>query len=168
MPVFAFLMAFLILAGWFFALSRIYLIKGDVLNLRRELLENEKSEEESKFLRSTALSISEKGIKINSLFLNESGLIHLIEGLESLGKSSGVEMKMSSVSTSDETGEKPRVSFSVEGTFNQIFQYLYHMNNFPYVLSIEKASFQKIKAEKSNKGKWKAVFDVKLESYESS
>ena len=168
LPVFIFLMAFLILAGWFFALSRIYLIKEDILSLRRELLESEKKVQDSGSLRRLASGVEEEKIKIDSLFLNESGLIHLIEGLESLGKSSGVEMKMSSVSTSDETGEKPRISFLVEGTFNQVFQYLYHMDNFPYSLNIEKASFQKIKTEKESKGKWRVVFDVKLESYETS
>ena len=98
MPLLVFFTVFLMLAGWFFALSRIYLIKGDILSLRRELLENKKNEEDAKSLRNIFSDIEEKEVKINSLFLNENGLVHLIEGLESLGKSSGAEMKMNSVS----------------------------------------------------------------------
>ena len=168
MPLLVFFTVFLMLAGWFFALSRIYLIKGDILSLRRELLENKKNEEDAKSLRNIFSDIEEKEVKINSLFLNENGLVHLIEGLESLGKSSGAEMKMNSVSADKGKEEKPRLSFSVEGTFNQIFQYLYHMDNFLYSLSIEKASFQKIKTDKSNKEEWRVFFDVKLENYEPS
>lgn len=168
LPVFVFFIVFLMLTGWFLSLSRIYLIRGDILSLRRELIENKKRSEDAKSLRNIISDIDEKEIKINSLFLNESGLVRLIEGLELVGKSSGVEIKMSSVSADDEKKEQPRLSFSVEGTFNQIFQYLYHLDNFPYPLSIEKASFQKTKADKESKGKWQVVFDVKLESYEPS
>lgn len=159
------------LAGWFFALSRIYLIKNDILSLRKELLENIKKEEDGGVLRRLAAGIEEGKVKINSLFLSESGLVRLIEGLESLGKNFGLNLKITSVFAGDDES-KPRVSFSIEGTFNQIFQYLYHVDNFPYPLSIEKAFFQKIGAGKEGgkkeEGKWQVIFDVKLESYENS
>lgn len=168
---FIFFLISLTLAGWLFALLRIYSTKNDILDLRRTLLENKKQEENSAALRRFTSSVQEEGIKINSLFLNENGLIRLIEGLESLGENSGLELNINSVSVSDDKG-KPRVSFSAEGTFNQIFQYLYHMDNFPYPLSVEKASFQKLRESKEekvkNKEKWKVVFEVKLESYENN
>lgn len=167
-PIFIFFVALLTLAGWLFALSKIYSIKENILSLRRELLESEQKVQDSGALRRLTSGVEEEKIKINSLFLSGSDLVHLIEGLESLGKSSGVEVKINSVLESAEGKEKPHISFSAKGEFNKIFQYLYRLDNFPYPLNIEKASFQKIKTDKTNKEGWQAIFDVKLESYEPS
>ena len=168
---------FLAAASWFYMFSKIYSEKKSILELKKIILQNDKKNNEEKSLVRLLDGIkNEKGL-IESVFLKETDLIRLIKGLESIGESSGVLLKISSISTEKNATAKPTLSFSVKGTFEQLFQYLYFLENLPYLIRIDKVSFQNEEdGKKSATGNdkksnltplWQALFSIQLESYEN-
>ena len=77
-------------------------------------------------------------------------MIRLIKGLESIGESSGASLKISVISAEKNAVSKPGISFSAKGTFEQLFKYLYFLENLPYLITINKVSFQREEAGEEN------------------
>ena len=88
-----------------------------------------------------------------------------------------MSLKISAISTEKGVASKPVISFSAQGEFEQIFKYLYFLENLPYLITIDKVSFQNTEvnsaiAQADNKktnstSVWQALFSIKLESYEN-
>lgn len=172
-----FISVFLVLAGWFYIFSKISSEKKEILELRKNILHREKKNTDEKSLARFLDGVKNERSLIESVFLKEDDLIRLIKGLESIGESSGVSLKISAISAEKNAASKPVVSFSAEGTFEQLFKYLYFLENLPYFITINKISFQ---SEEDGKeivqagGKkiistpvWKSLFNIQLESYEN-
>lgn len=169
---------FLAFAGWFYVFSKISSERKEILELRKNILRGEKKNTDEKSLARLLDGVKkEKGL-IESVFLKEDDLIRLIKGLESIGESSGVSLKISAISAEKNSASKPVISFSAEGTFEQLFKYLYFLENLPYLITINKVSFQaeedgKKSVQGNNGGKgdlipvWQALFSIQLESYEN-
>jgi len=156
------------LGAWFFAVSRMYEKRLAITELKKTLLENDRKIMEAKEINSLIASVKKEKAIIDSVFLTEKDLLRVIQGLESIGKSSGVELKIGSV-IAGEGSAKPVFNFSVSGSFEQLFEYFYFLENIPYLINISKVSFQKTEvAGKENVVLWRADFDVELEGYENS
>lgn len=165
-------------AGWFYIFSKISSERKAILELRKNILRGEKKSTDEKSLTRFLDGVkNEKGL-IESIFLKEDDLIRLIKGLESIGESSGVSLKISAISVEKNAASKPVVSFSAKGTFEQLFKYLYFLENLPYLITINKVSFQQEEdgqktTQKNNDKKsdtiptWQALFGIQLESYEN-
>ncbi len=159
-----FVLFFLASAGWFYVFSKISFEKKEILELRKTILLNDKKNNNEKSLSRLVDSLKNEKNAVDSFFLKEKDLIRLIKGLESIGESSSVSLEISSVSIEKKTGSKPSFSFNVKGTFEQIFKYLYFLENLPYLITIDSVSFQKTEDPAPI---WQALFSIKLESYEN-
>ena len=172
-----FALIFSAFAGWFYALSKISSERKAILELRKTILRGEKNKINEKSLVRLIDSVKKEKDAVESVFLKEDDLIRLIKGLESIGESSGVSLKISAISSEKNAVSKPAVSFSAKGTFEQLFQYLYFLENLPYLITINKVSFQneedrKEVTQETNKKNsltpsWQALFNIQLESYEN-
>ena len=171
-------MILLAFAGWFYAVSKISSEKKAILELRKTILRGEKKHTNEKSLARLLDGVKKEREAIEAVFLKEDDLIRLIKGLESIGESSGVSLKISAISADKSAASKPVISFSAQGTFEQLFQYLYFLENLPYLITINKVSFQKEEdgkkiAQGNNNKKgdlipsWQALFSIQLESYEN-
>lgn len=168
---------FLALAGWFYALSKISSEKKAILELRKNIMRGEKKNTDEKSLVRFLDGVKNERSLIESVFLREDDLIRLIKGLESIGESSGVFLKISAISAEKNAASKPVISFAAKGTFEQLFKYFYFLENLPYLITINKVSFQN--EETGGEivpagGKkiisapvWQALFNIQLESYEN-
>ena len=172
-----FALIFLASAGWFYVFSKISSEIKAILELRKNILRNEKKNTDEKSLARFLSGIKEEKKLVESVFLKEDDLIRLIKGLESIGESSGASLKISAISAEKKTSSKPVISFSAKGTFEQLFRYLYFLENLPYLITINKVSFQNEEdgnesAQGNNKKSatvpsWQASFSIQLESYEN-
>lgn len=168
---------FLALAGWFYVFSKIFSEKKAIFELRKNILRGEKKNTDEKSIARFLDGVKNERSLIESIFLKEDDLIRLIKGLESIGESSGVSLKISAISAEKNAAEKPAVSFGASGTFEQLFKYLYFLESLPYLITINKVSFQNEEAGKEivqAGGKkiisapvWQALFNIQLESYEN-
>lgn len=168
---------FLVSAGWFYVFSKISSERKSILELRKNILRSEKKNADEKSLARFLDGVKNERGLIESVFLGEEDLIRLIKGLESIGESSGVSLKISAISAENKTASKPVISFSAKGTFEQLFKYLYFLENIPYFITINKVSFQNEEnGRESAQGKnkkidlipsWQALFSIQLESYEN-
>lgn len=173
--LFAFI--FMVSAGWFYVFSKIFSEREAIFELRKNIIRSEKKNIDEKSLNQFLDGIKKERETIESVFLKEDDLIRLIKGLESIGESSGVSLKISAISAEKKKSSKPVISFSAQGTFEQLFKYMYFLENLPYFITINKVSFQN--EEDSNesaqvnnkKGSaapgWQALFSIQLESYEN-
>lgn len=172
-----FLLIILASVSWFYVFAKISSGRKEILELRKSIIRNDKKTVDEKSLATFLDGVkNEKGL-IESVFLKEDDLIRLIKGLESIGESSEVSLKISAISTEKGVASKPIISFSAEGEFEQIFKYLYFLENLPYLITINQVSFQNTEAgseiaqadnKKENSNMvWQALFSIKLESYEN-
>ena len=172
-----FALIFLVFIGWFYALSKISSERKAIIELRKTILRGEKNNINERSLVRLIDSAKKEREIVESVFLKENDLIRLIKGLESIGESSGVSLKISAISAEKNKTSKPAISFSAQGTFEQLFKYLYFLENLPYMITINKISFQNEEdAKESVPGndkkiglipKWQALFSIQLESYEN-
>ena len=168
---------FLASAGWFYALSKMSFTRKEILELRKNILRAEKKNIAEKSLTGLLNDVKKEKETIGSVFLKEDDLIRLIKGLESIGESSGASLKISVISAEKNAVSKPGISFSAKGTFEQLFKYLYFLENLPYLITINKVSFQREEAGEENTQadskknnlvpSWRALFSIQLESYEN-
>ena len=164
-------------AGWFYMFSKISLERKEIVELRKNILRNDKKNINEKSLIRLLEGVKKEKEAIEAVFLKEDDLVRLIKGLESTGESSGVSLKISAISAEKKKSSKPVISFSAQGTFEQLFKYLYLLENLPYLITINKISFQKEEdgkeiAQENNKKNglvpsWQALFSIQLESYEN-
>lgn len=165
-------------AGWFYVFSKISSESKEIIELRKNILRGEKSNVNEQSLSRLLDSLKKEREEVESVFLKEDDLIRLIKGLESIGESSGVSLKISAISAEKSAASKPAISFSAEGTFEQLFKYLYFLENLPYLITINKVFFQKEESgnsgaagnnDKKNKPApvWQTLFNIQLESYEN-
>lgn len=172
-----FVLIFLASAGWFYVFSKISSERKEILELRKNILQGDKKSADEKSLARFLGGIKDEKSLIESVFLKGDDLIRLIKVLESIGEDSGVSLKISAISTEKKEASKPVISLSAEGTFEQLFKYLYLLENIPYLITINNVSFQKEEvgnesAQGNNKKigavpGWQALFSIKLESYEN-
>lgn len=161
------------LGAWFFVLDHIGGGKTKITLQREKLAENEKKLAGLKSAMDSLSAFKKESAVVESVFLSEDEMIRVIEGLESISVGSGVKLKINSVSADGAKNSKPYFSFSVDGSFEQILQYLYSLENLPYLINITKASIVKrgvsIDDDKeSGPGGWQGIFNIELESYEKS
>lgn len=151
--------------------------KKSIIELRKTILQNKKKNEEGKLLSDALDRLKKEKDAINAVFLKENELISLIKSLESSGDISGVSLEISSISPAIvDKKTNPQISFHIKGSFEQIFRYLYMLENIPYLVTIDKVSLQNIKNEKISQADykslpsydWQALFSVQLESYEKN
>ena len=172
-----FLLIIMASAGWFYVFAKISSGRKEILELRKNIMRSEKKKVDEKSLAIFLDGVKNERGLIESVFLKENDLIRLIKGLESIGESSGVSLKISAISTEKGETSKPVISFSAQGEFEHIFKYLYFLENLPYLITIDKVSFQNTEAnseiaQADNKKinstpVWQALFSIKLESYEN-
>lgn len=163
--------------GWFYVFFKISSENKAIVELRKNILRSDKKNTDEKSLARFLDGVKNERGLIESFFLKEDDLIRFIRGLESIGESSGVSLKISAISAEKNTAAKPVVSFSAKGTFEQLFKYLYFLENLPYLITINNVSFQKeeegrVGAQENSKKNsaipvWKALFSIQLESYEN-
>lgn len=143
--------------------------KENIAAARETLAKNEKNINSNNFLKKLASDIEDDKLRIYSMFLNRDELIRIIKSLESIESDSGVSLKISSIDIDDDQNiTTPALNFTVKGTFPQLFKYLYFLENLPYLIVIDKASFYKSGASENSAGQWQATFNIKLEGYESN
>ena len=164
-----FVLIFLAFAGWFYVFSKISFERKEIVELRKNILRREKKDIDEKSLFRFLDGVKKEKEAIEAVFLKEEDLIRLIKGLESIGESSGVSLKINSISVEKSQDSKPIISLSVKGTFEQLFKHLYLLENLPYLITINKVSFQNEEDDKRNGliPGWQALFSVQLESYEN-
>lgn len=150
----------------FFA-NRVNEEKNVVLSVKNALAKNENDINSNNFLKKLASDIKEDKLRIYSMFLSRDDLIRIIKSLESIESDAGVSLKISSIEVDGKNEvAAPTLSFMVRGSFSQLFRYLYFLENLPYLIVIDKASFYKIEADKERAEEWQASFNIKLDGYE--
>lgn len=163
-----FLAVSLVTAAWLYALSNIIAQKSVIANLKKSILINERKINNEKFLSDSLASMTADTETIAAVFLKEKDMVKLLEGLESIGRSADASLTINAVSVKQTDSIKPTISFNIKGSFGQIFKYLYLLENLPYLITIDNASFQKIEEQdKKREGRWQAAFNIELESYEN-
>lgn len=161
---------FMAIGGYFFLLFKASSEKKVIIELRKTTLQNKKIWEEEKFLADMLDRLKKEKDIINSVFLKEDEIIRLIKSLESIGDNLGVVLKIISISPSTGKELKPKVSFIANGSFEQLFRYIYMLENIPYLVTMDKVSLQNTKEEISKKENynWQALFNIQLEGYEKN
>ncbi|MDP3902038.1 MAG: hypothetical protein Q8Q21_00425, partial [bacterium] len=151
----------------FFVVSAINEEKKDILAARELIAKNEKNIDSNSSLKKLASDIEEDKLKVFSMFLSRDELIRIIKSLESIESDSGVSLKISSIEMDEKQSVvAPTLNFTVKGSFSQLFRYLYFLENLPYLIIIDKATFYKIETDEDGGDQWQANFNIKLEGYE--
>ncbi|HBB56606.1 TPA: hypothetical protein DEW47_01690 [Patescibacteria group bacterium] len=151
----------------FFAVSAINEEKKDILAARELIAKNEKNIDSNSSLKKLASDIEDDKLKVFSMFLSRDELIRIIKSLESIESDSGVSLKISSIDMDEKQSVvAPTLNFTVKGSFHQLFRYLYFLENLPYLIIIDKATFYKIETDEDGGDQWQANFNIKLEGYE--
>lgn len=170
--IFVLLVNFVGFAASFFVFSKIFSEKELVKDIKQKLQSNEKKIKDSALLRKEIISISQDKEKIDLLFLKEQEIINLIEKFESVASESGVDLKINSISFAGEDKSQPHFNMAAEGSFGQIFKYVTLLENFPYILEIDRLNLQKTESgasgDKNIQNKWRVNFEIILKTYEKS
>jgi len=161
---------FAVTTGSFFLFFKMSSGKKTIIDLRKTILQIKKKNEGEKLLVDMFGRLKKEKDVIDAVFLKESDLIRLIKSMESIGDNSGVTLKISSILPSVGEELKPKMSFVAKGSFEQIFKYMYLLENIPYLVTINKVSLQSTREEKSKKENydWQILFSIQLESYEKN
>lgn len=177
-----FVLIFMAFAGWFYVFSKISSERKTIIELRKNILRGEKKNTDEKSLARLLGGIKKEKGAVDSVFLKKDDLIRLVRGLESIEENSGVSLEINAISTEKNKTSKPAISlpiisFSAKGTFEQLFKYLYFLENLPYLITINKVSFQSeeggggsVQADNkkiNSTPSWQALFSIQLESYEN-
>ncbi len=107
--------------------------------------------------------------KIDGYFVDTKGSAHFLEKLQSFGKLAEAPIHLSSVEV--ENKSVLRVGFSVEGSFENIYQLTELLQATPYVINIRSLNLNKInitdtaKNAKQKVQLWSATFSVRLLSF---
>ena len=97
---------------------------------------------------------------IERYFVSESEIVSFIEKLETAAGESGVELEVAAASVLPGQDTSPVFELHASGEFAGLFRYLLLLENFPHLLSVEKADFRK-------SSPWEMQVTVKLVSYSS-
>lgn len=114
-------------------------------------------------LKNLLNEIGGKNKKISSAFLSKNDFVGFIETLENLSRSSGLEMKITSIELgekdgdADEKSKKPVLSFTAGGRFQDIVQFISLISYLPY-----QVEFDSISLQKSSLGNEQGLWDLKI------
>ena len=95
------------IAGWLYLFSKISLERKEISELRKNILRNDKKNINEKSLARLLESVKNEKKAVEAIFLKEDDLVRLIKGLESIGESSGVSLKISAISAEKKKTSKP-------------------------------------------------------------
>ncbi|RJQ30818.1 hypothetical protein C4572_03590 [Candidatus Parcubacteria bacterium] len=154
-------------SAWFFLAAKIFAARAAVMELKTKVSQNGKKIEEEKNLKRMLAGISKETALVDSVFLGQAELIRLIEGLEGIGSDSGVSLQIKSINVEKNS---PSLNLSLEGSFEKLFEYLYLLENLPYLINIQNVSFRKPdegSGAAAQSGNWQADFNILLDSYEN-
>jgi len=157
----------LIFGAWFLFFSEITAEKNMIQVLREETEKTEKRLKSAQSLNILLQDIKNERVKISHAFLDAKSFVGFIEELELIGRKSGANLTIRSVKLPEPaSAEKPRLEFQLEGSFENIFHYLFLFENLSYKIAVEKFNLTEYKSDK--KTNWRANMEIELLSYENS
>lgn len=151
------------ICGTFLLFYKINLKNKSISKIKEDIIFYEKRLENIKNIEKSLSDSEENGNAIKKVFLNKESIINFIERLEYLAKQTNVGLDMKSVNISSESSRVPVFSFSIRGSFTDIYDYLKFIESESYQITLAKAYFNK--SEESSG--WEASFDLELLSFQN-
>lgn len=154
-------MNMLAISVWFYFFLALKKHNEAILEIRRNTLINDKKSDNNKILKNLISEIANERQKIDSVFLSQENIIKLVRELEANADRAGAEIDLGNINISEDGKKNPRIQFSLKGKFNQIFHYVVLLENMPYIVSVDKAHFEK----DLSSGGWRGSFEISLNNF---
>jgi hypothetical protein len=154
-------MNMLAISVWFYFFLALKKHNEAILEIRRNTLINDKKSDNNKILKNLISGIANERQKIDSVFLSQENIIKLVRELEANADRAGAEIDLGNINISEDGKKNPRIHFSLKGKFNQIFHYVVLLENMPYIVSVDKAHFEK----DLSSGGWRGSFEISLNNF---
>ena len=120
---------------------------------------------EAKTIRTLKESVGGEGAALQVVALTESGVVRVIESVESVGRALGLETEIISVDKSAEKTTAPlqkiRLSLNSVGSWGNNFSFLNAVENLPHKIVIERAAFSK------NEPDWRLQLTMVISTFET-
>lgn len=141
-------------------LGRIAQARKDLDQSRMRRAELEEKRAEARRAEIFLESAQEKIAAVERYFVSESEIVSFIEELETTARGSSIELEVAAASVLSGQDTSPAFELNASGEFANLFRYLLLLENFPHLLSIERADFRK-------SSPWEMRVTFKLVTYES-
>lgn len=116
--------------------------------------------------KSALVSTEEERVKLSDYFINQNQVVYLIERLESLGKTSGTSLNLTSIDTDKKQKNLLRFSLKINGSFENIYYLLSLLESLPYEMNITRFSVNKSDdLSTKQKSVWDSEVSVELLSF---
>jgi hypothetical protein len=119
----------------------------------------------SRLEKSLADTEQQRALLSNYLITPEQTL-SFIEQIESLGKKSLTDVKVTSVSSPKKTGDPFLLDFTAQGKFEDIYRLFSLLEEIPFRISIKNAAIAVDTQAKQTPPLWNATFTIVLDSYQ--
>jgi hypothetical protein len=155
--------------------------KKELAKTKNEIIEYNERIKNIEQLQSSLGQFEGQRADIGSLLLNKTSIVNFVEELEYLSEKTGVDLEMKKVDVSQGGENAPNFQFSVSGEFDDVYHFLYLLENDVYYVGFEMVDISKIKIKEkeivigenkedkqineSIEDKWKGVFEIRLLSF---
>lgn len=126
--------------------------------------------EQFQLIKSVLSEINPDIRSLSARLVDTEGTIAIIESVESLGRSIGMEAKINSVGVKgadpkskdakNQTTENLLLNFSVSGPWDKVYRFLKIVEHLPYKTSIQNVSLNRISADKVSV--WNGSFSISI------
>ncbi len=155
--------------GWLFVFFEIQKSQKSILEAQAEIYQADRRLSNVGPLGALLKDTEKDKEKIESAFLNSQNLVGFIEKLESLGRKTETDVAVKSIKLPDQSEIKePHFEIQVRGSFRDLFQYIFLLENLPYQISFERINLIKPEASKEAKKtskNWEADLEISILSY---
>lgn len=149
---------------WSYLFSALGQEDNNIYEIQKKSLINEKKAQKYKEISVFMDETFSKRETLDSVFLDKESIIKIIEELEANAEKAGVAIKLGNINIGENKTQKPLLSFSLNGDFNQIFHYLLLLENMPYSVEVKKTQLQK-EGKIGTQSKWNAEFEILLNNF---
>lgn len=106
--------------------------------------------------------------KISSYFFTKANAVTLIEQIENIGKSAGVDLAVNSVSDEAKDTGVTQLSFSATGSFAALYRLVALTESMPYKITLKRVDIQEMNNQTQSGIGWKGNFTIMLGSFVST
>jgi len=142
-----------------------YSIKSKIKNVSVVVEELEKEREKLNTLDTTKRTLKQTEklrTKLNTFFVDQSGVVDFIQKMEDLGIYSGAEVTLKNLN--EKTTDGLTFSVGIDGTFSEVMHTITLLENMPYNISFTQVQVSRT-AGSGNKHEWEGDVTATLRSF---
>jgi hypothetical protein len=140
-------------------------------NLIRDVEAQADKNDKADTIRRIVLETVDSRSKIDSFFLPKNGVVDFLDKIENMAKAKKLTYKIHSINEEDFDGKTLvgpdylsiiRITLQVNGSWNNIYNYLLLMESVPYRVDVVGIRITKAENLKNDAGKWSGFIDLNI------